>query len=239
MVQYLRGTGDKLIVVFSGVGTNPHIHPPIEFFSSATENGVNHCLFISDKTRSWLNAPGIDDEIVAIIQTVADEAGLADIHLLGNSMGGFVALMLKDQLAAKTVLSFTPQYSVKRSIIPEEKRWLRFRRAIEFFKYPEVSLTSNSEQRVFIVHGGSADELMHAQRFPKVRGIHHFILPQCDHNLMQHLKKRGKLKSLVTAAIHDEPFRFRRILSNTGGMYIQKFEASSASDLDHQPGQSA
>ena len=227
-ITYSRGHSEKLVVVFSGVGNNPHEYPPIEFFQSATEGARNHALFISDMSRSWLNGDGVSDQIVEVIKRVAKEVSTSEIHLMGNSMGGSMALWIKDLVPAKTVLSFVPQYSVCPEIVPEEKRWMRFRRKIKFFKYPEITLNRTPNQNVFIIHGGSPDELIHARRFPRVRGVGHFILPHQDHNLSRYLKRKGHLDILVSAALNGQNYRFRRLLEQSGGMFIQQFEAMKA-----------
>lgn len=49
-------------------------------------------------------------------------------------MGGSMALMLKDQVAAKTVLALVPQYSICPDTVPQEKRRMRFRKKIVHFK---------------------------------------------------------------------------------------------------------
>ena len=43
-MSYWRGSSDKLVVVFNGVGTKPHEYPRNEFFKSATNNGKHHAL---------------------------------------------------------------------------------------------------------------------------------------------------------------------------------------------------
>lgn len=224
-IKYWRGHSEKLVVVFSSVGKNPHEYPPVEFFQSATEGKQNHALFISDISRSWLNGDGVSDQVVEVIKRVAKEVSTSGIHLMGNSMGGSMALLIKDQVPAKTVLSFVPQYSVCPDIVPEEKRWMRFRKEIKFFRYPEIILNHTPNQNVFIIHGGSPDELVHARRFPRVRGIGHFILPHQNHNLSQHLKRQGHLDILVSAALNGRKYRFRRLLEQSDGMFIQQFEA--------------
>lgn len=226
-ISYWPGSSEKLVVVFSGVGSNPHEYPPIEFFLSATEEKRNHALFISDIDRSWLNGDGVSDEIVDTINSTAKDMDAHEIHLIGNSMGGSMALLVKDQVPAKTVLSFVPQYSACPDIVPEEKRWMRFRKKIKHFKYPEITLSKTTNQSVYIVHGGTQDELVHAKRFPRVKGIRHFILPHHNHNLSRKLKQKGHLKLLINYAIRGRSYKFKRLIEKNGGMFIQQFEEAN------------
>ena len=227
-MSYWRGSSDKLVVVFNGVGTKPNEYPRNEFFKSATNNGKHHALFVSDISRSWLNGEGIDRQIVDCVRKVAADKRVAETHLIGNSMGGTMALLLKDMIGARSVLSFVPQYSVSPDIVPEEKRWMRFRKKIESFQYPVVTLEYKAEQSVFILHGGADDELVHANRFPQLRGIRHFVFPEQDHNLCRHLKAKGQLAPMITAAIDGRPYVFRRLVEANGGMFIGAFHKAQA-----------
>ncbi|MGJ5619508.1 hypothetical protein [Sulfitobacter sp. MF3-043] len=220
-----RGTSDKLVVVLSGVGQNPDEYPPFEFFKSATEDQKNHALFISDKSRSWLNGDGLSAQIIDRIGAFAKELGTSDIHLLGNSMGGTMALLLKDLVGAKTVLAFVPQYSVSPDVIPEEKRWKKYRKNIKTYDFPEVRLRRTDGQTVFIVHGDTPGELLHAQKFPQFHGLRHYIVQDQGHNLSRKLKRKQQLSDIISAAINDRPYKFRRLMRRNGAIFRQDFDA--------------
>jgi pimeloyl-ACP methyl ester carboxylesterase len=224
-MAYWRGTSEKLVVVLSGVGQDPNEYPPFEFFGSATENQKNHALFISDRSRSWLNGDGVSTQIVDTINDVAKSIGTPEIILLGNSMGGTMALMLKDMVPAKIVLAFVPQFSVSRKVVPGEKRWRKYRKNIEVYRFPKVRLKKNPDQTVFIVHGDTDPEMMHARKFPKVRGVRHFIIPGEGHNLSKKLKRKGQLAEVISAALNDKPYKFRRLMKRSGGMFISDYDA--------------
>tara|TARA_R110002049_G_scaffold10127_3_gene50464 strand:- start:173335 stop:174171 length:837 start_codon:yes stop_codon:yes gene_type:complete len=226
---YWRGTSDKLVVVLSGVGQDPDEYPPFEFFGSATEDQKNHALFISDRSRSWMNGDGISAQIVDKINEVAARIGSPDIHLMGNSMGGTMALFLKDQVRAKTVLAFVPQFSVSPKVVPNEDRWRKYRKHIKDYKFPSVSLKSNPEQTVFILHGDTPKEMMHAQKFPKIRGVRHFIIPGEGHDLCKKLKRQRRLSGLISAALDDRPYKFRRLINQIGGVFLADYEPAHPS----------
>ncbi|CUH78546.1 hypothetical protein [Tropicibacter naphthalenivorans] len=227
-IKLWRGTSDKLVVVFSGVGETAAEPPDIEFFRSATEDKQNNALFVSDHDRTWLNGDGMAEQIVDAIDQAQADTGARELHLMGNSMGGTMALLLKDKVPAKTVLSLTPQYSVDPEIIPEETRWMRFRNHIKTFRYREIFLRKTPGQEVFIVHGGTEDELRHAERFDAVDGVKHFILPDYNHKLSQRLKRKGQLDALISAALNGQPVRFRRLIERHGGMFIRRFRDKAA-----------
>ncbi|MGR3493503.1 MAG: hypothetical protein ACU0DW_15735, partial [Shimia sp.] len=53
-VDRYTGRTDRLVIACGGVGKDPALPPPLEFFGSATERGQHNLIFIADRNRSWL-----------------------------------------------------------------------------------------------------------------------------------------------------------------------------------------
>lgn len=191
---------------------------------SATVHGRYPALFITDESRSWLNAPGMAERIVAEIRAVAARLGVRRIVAIGNSMGGSMALHLSTMVEFETVLALTPQYSVQPTVVPEERRWRYFRNRISAFRFERIDTLHPERTRYVIVHGDGPGELAHALRFPQLRGVAHLILPGFDHRLAMTLKARGVLKSLVRAAIEGRVPRVCRLLKVQGGVFRTTYE---------------
>lgn len=221
-MQFLAGTNDHLVVAFSGVGERPRGYQPITFFASASQGGKNSVLFVSDRSRSWLNAAGIDTVIRDTIAMIMKQHALSKLSLLGNSMGASMALYLAPLTNADVVIAFTPQYAANPATMPDERRWLRFRKVISEFKYDVVPLQPRVGQLIYIVHGGNPSELRHAKKFPVVKGVRHFIFPQHGHNFITDLRKQKLLSPLIGAALDGRPYRFRRIIQKFGGTWRNK-----------------
>lgn len=98
-----------------------------------------------------------------------------------------------------------------------------------------MTLTPNKNQTVFIVHGGSPDELVHAEKFPDVPGIRQFILPKLDHNLSRSLKQNNQLHLLISAALGGHTQRFRRLIEQNDGLFLQRYLAASPPTFAPQP----
>ncbi|PRY80382.1 hypothetical protein CLV80_101234 [Yoonia maritima] len=223
IVKYVEGVNDQLMVVFSGVGHSRRKPPKIEFFGAATTNNCNHVLFISDESRSWLNSPGIDAEIIGLIKLLMEEHSINNLVLLGNSMGATMALLLSPQLPTNTTIALTPQYSVHPDVVPAEARWSNFRKNITEYKYKSVELLPNTQQQTYIVHGSSRGELVHALRFPEVQGYRHFILRGYGHALAARLKQQDSLTPLIASAMAGRPRRFKNIVQQNGGMWRSRY----------------
>lgn len=125
-------------------------------------------------------------------------------------MGGTMALHLSTLYEFERVIALTPQYSVLPDEIPEEDRWFHFRKKIKTFHFPRVEGLRPDATRYFILHGDERRELAHANRFPNAPGIAHFIVPNADHRLADHLKRRKVLAPLMHAVISGQAKRFRQ-----------------------------
>lgn len=226
-ISYCAGKSDKLVVVFSGVGTKRFEQPRIEMFNAATQHLQHHALFVTDANRSWLNAPGQDLLIASTVAKVVAQLSPASVTLLGNSMGGTQALLLSNLIPCTSVLAFSPQFSIHPNVVPEELRWMYFRRKIRHFTYPYVTNLNASNKLIQIVHGDTPDERVHAMRFEHTAQLRHYILPGMDHNLVKKLKNDGALNVLIKHAINRHPRRFRGILRDYGARFRSAYEVEN------------
>ena len=227
-IRYLEGNGTDLIVSFSGVGTKRDVEPPPEFPGIASADRQNHVLFVSDKSRSWLNGEGMANQILCCIRATVDHINAERVIALGNSMGGTMALHLSRFFDFERVIAFTPQYSVLENEVPEEDRWFFFRNQIRTYPFPRVEALRPETTKYFIFHGDERRELAHALRFPKAPGISHYIMPRTDHKVAAHLRDRGALRPLVQNLINGKPRQFRKNLTELGGIPILQFNPPPA-----------
>ena len=202
VVHYLPGTGSRLVVSLAGVGGGPGRKrvPPIEFIGTASGYGENHVLFVSDITRSWMNAPGLASTLVALIEKMRAEHGLTEVVALGNSMGGFAALRLPELTEIHVVASFAPQFSMHPDLVPEETRWAQHSTHIRDWRYPDVGALAQKDTAYFIFHGSNPNEARHWLRFPWRPKINHFIFTGLGHDLAARLQKRRLLGQVFNAA---------------------------------------
>jgi pimeloyl-ACP methyl ester carboxylesterase len=224
VMRYAPGTGDELVLAFSGVGhaPSPSVEPEIEFYRIARGNGARHALFITDQSRSWLNAPGMAEQIAAGVRGVMARAGLGRLTALGNSMGGTMALLMARFLPIQSTLAIVPQYSVDLGLMPQEPNYMRMRRRIATFRFPAVDALPKTG-KFFVLHGTQKSELAHATRFPMADNLHHFIFPGQDHNLSANLKAMGHAEPLVNAALAGSVAEFTQTVTAIGAVARQDF----------------
>lgn len=216
-LAYYQGQSDRLVLSCSGVGTKRGQMPPFEFMNAASGNGAHSVLFVSDATRSWLSTPGLQTEIVEQMETLIGRLQPKTLIAMGNSMGGFMALNLSRVLPIDATIAFTPQFSVDKTIVPEETRWRFFRDKIENFAVPKVENLPQNSGRHYVFHGGEKSEYIHWSRFPKQENLRHYIFPAYDHNVAKTLKEQDLLEPIIEACVSNQPRQVRELTKRAGG----------------------
>ena len=212
VAHFRRGRSKRLVISFAGVGRQRNCAPPMEFVDVASNRGENHVLFISDPTRSWMNGAGLDSKIVGLIEEYRSRFEITQVIALGNSMGGFSAIRLAELISGRTVIAFAPQFSADPAMVPEEDRWMFFRRKITHWPHRQVGNLAQPDTMYFLFHGNTQDEVVHWSRFAWNRRLHHFIIVGEGHSVAKRLRQRRFLQNVVNAAIEQRPRRVRRLL---------------------------
>lgn len=233
-LSYTPGESKRLVVSLAGVGRNRKQVPPTEFARVAHWSGVNHVLFVSDASRSWLNGPGLAEALVDAVKRIADEVGAEEICALGNSMGGSMAMILASLMPIDAVVAITPQFSVHPELMPDEDRWMFHRRRIAEWRFAEMPDLRAAGCSVTLLHGDSPDELRHARRFPADAGYTHYIFDRMGHTLARTLHDAEQLAPIVTLALLRRPWKLRRALRRAGGISREKFDRLHTTPLSEE-----
>lgn len=192
--------GDTCLVSFTGIGHGTgglDVQRPE--FAKAGVSGPR--FFIIDKTRSWGNALALEQLAFHVIKRAEGRR----VFTLGNSMGGFLAILASKPLGATRCLAFSPQWSVDPACMPLERRWMAYRRTIRHFRYPDLSKAFSSDCSYDVVFGGDVFEAMHAERFPAdYQNVAIYQLGNSGHEVAASLKAAGLLHNVVTASLNGE-----------------------------------
>lgn len=213
-IGYVPGRSKRLVVSMSGVGRRRNRMPPYEFVASASNGGENHTLLVADRTRSWMNRKMVSEAIVEHIEMLKAEHDIRSVVALGNSMGGFMALVLPQLTRVDQVIAFSPQYSMHPEHVPEEKRWQFWRDRFPRYAHETVGRLDKANGKVFVFHGDSDEEAIHWRRFPGRRSLQHFILRGMGHDMARDLQRRGLLKRVIRNAIAGRPRRVNAVLTD-------------------------
>ena len=217
--SFYEADSDYLVVCFSGVGKKRYKMPPYEFVGAATNGGKHSTLFVSDFTRSWMSAPGLQDEIIDQLENSITKLAPKKVIAMGNSMGGFMALSLSRVMPIDVTIAFSPQFSADKNDVPEETRWTYHRNKIENFYVQRIENLPTDFGTHFVFHGGEHREYIHWSRFPTQDNLRHFIFPKGNHNIALALKEHNILDKVVTNCMDQRPRRVRQLTKQLGGCW--------------------
>lgn len=212
-VWLYKGQSDRLVVSFTGIGVEGE-ELGYEFARTATQSGRDSALFIADKTRSWLNAPGLIDEITQWITATRIETGAQQVMTLGHSMGGFSALAMPKFTPVACAVALSPQVSVHPEVVGDDPRWMTYRSRIENFAIRDLSEVLVDTTAYFVVHGRHSRETPQRDRFPRARNLTHLVLPRTVHNVPQKLRAAGILDEVVEYGFQNRPRRMRLAMAD-------------------------
>lgn len=192
-VSLLESDGDLTVLCFTGVGHGMGaINIQREEFVG-TGSSFGSMIFITDKTRSWGNALNVE----RICDLIAPYVAGRELHALGNSMGGFLAVVFSSFLKLQTCVAFVPQFSVKNDIVPEERRWRNFRAQIKAFRFPSLEGHFVPECEYFLFSGAEESERPHWSQFPRLSNVRNIVVEECGHDLAGDLKATGLLYPVI------------------------------------------
>lgn len=221
---------DHLIISFSSIGQRRNMMPADEFTGTLLRAPDQHCMFVSDIGRSWMNDPALTKTIQRVVLGLIDRNAVTRVTTLGLSMGAFSALVSANLFPVTTAIAISPQFSVSDRVMPSETRWRFWSRRIRTFQY-ETAVAGNSPARAFIFHG-LVDDADHIRAFGARPNVDHFVFPAASHSeLGMIFKKAGILQELVLhASMHDRA-KVARLIKKVGGMWRAKLLEDLPADL--------
>jgi hypothetical protein len=206
------GNSDRLVACFSGIGLDRVAVPPYEFARSATGGGRDTVLFFSDPHRSWLNRPGLIEQIVVRVERKARQMAAKQIVTLGHSMGGFAAAILPGFTRVDRAVCLSPQASVHPDVAGDDPRWLDYRDRIENHRIRSVADHIAPGTEYYAFFGQHGREAPQRDRFPLRDNINFFVMPRTVHNTPQRMKHAGLLDDIVRFAFQGRTRLVRRLL---------------------------
>jgi hypothetical protein len=190
-----QGDSENIFLCFSGVGkAMGGIQIQQEEFNRATDGAT--AIFIVDKTRSWGN---IDWNLLS--EVISPYLVNKRVFSIGNSMGGFYAILASRHFLIKKVISFVPQYSIHKSIVPLETRWSMYTSKIRNWKYISLEGSFNDKTEYHVFYGKDQEDAVHKKLFPKQKNIIMHTYPG-NHYIVKDLKDQGLLYGLIADIVN-------------------------------------
>jgi len=218
LVADLEPRSTVLMATLGGVAGGIGI-PRFEFMRMASDLGVK-TVFVRDPTQSWYHGKlrGIGRGLNGVARTIEAIVARERVErtvVVGNSMGGFAALIVGSLIGANEVHAFSPTTFIGPvgRLRHRDQRWRRqilraYRLSLCSPKYFDVMpvLTGCTESTRFHVHYSTEDPLdvVHAERLAGVAGVELHAYAHGGHLLVKHLRDSGLLASILRSALFEE-----------------------------------
>ncbi len=184
--------------------------PPFEFFQATKFLPINK-IYLRDPFQCWYHygLPGIADDLSGIAQylnSILDSHGINKCVLIGNSMGGFAAILFGILLNAQVVHAFSPQTFIDQFSRWRfsDRRWQKQINKIYLLKSKKIlnlkkKLAKKNYDGIFNIYYSLADPLdvIHAKQVEKCKNIQLYSYQTGGHNLIKSLRDAGELSDLI------------------------------------------
>ena len=195
----------RAIVSFTGIGMRMQSQPVEEFLKTLNTLWPDASkYFVIDKERSWYEHSFTQ----VVCRLVPLLARYDEVVLIGNSMGGFGALLFSGLLPnVRKAIAFVPQFSVAPHITQgNETRFDEYLGRIDDFAIDHACVFPTPDVRRFIVFG-EAEDAWHVARYREHLGPRDamLLIAGAEHGTAALLREKGLLAPLLTDLIdgHD------------------------------------
>lgn len=195
-----------LVVAFTGAAQG---FGAIPFEFHRTMTGADCAvLFVRDRNTQWyqygLGEESSPDRVEHEIREAKLRCGAKRLVMIGNSMGGFGALLFSRFVPTDAVLAFVPQTV----ILPEELealgdlRWIDTLRTVPTFYFGDLATLSPPSARVTLVFGSEEPlDREHSERLSRVWNCELVEVAGSGHDATKTLRDRDQLAHLISGAI--------------------------------------
>ncbi len=216
-IRALPGAGDSAVVVFGSLAGNFAKGGHLEFAGSASARGTRTSIFVRDTRKRWFQDPGAMEAVCETVAAYAARRGITRLMTLGDSMGGYGAVVFARPLGARVALAFSPQADVAPGAVPGDDRWMDLRAAIPQCALGPVDRWMGPEVSYYIFHGRMGPDILHWSRFPQGEHVHHFLMGGLQHSVAPVMKAEGRLAPIVELALADDAPALTALLAQNHG----------------------
>lgn len=204
-ITHEPGESRVAIVSFSGVGMGLG-GIQFEEFRNSLAGVPNDIYFVKDKPRQWYNSSF--GTLSNVLNKDLSYRGVEHVITLGNSMGGFGAIIFAGQLrGCRSAIAFSAQSAVDPAIVPWEQRYRIYTENVARWAGLDATklLHPNVNYALFFGNDDPFD-IRHAARMAAAKSINVTIciFPGAGHDLATYLKQKGVLRQLIEMLVSDE-----------------------------------
>ena len=202
----------NLLVSFGGIQQGLGM-PVFEFFNSISDIPCDK-IFLRDFHQVWYQK-GVDseldhiDKLIARLKEIISQNNYDKICFIGNSMGGYAAILFGTILNIDTVISFAPQSYIDRfnRLISYDIRWKNEISKVhsnkdkrkEYFdlkKHLSKIQSYKTELNIYYSPNHRLDK-KHAERLKNENNVILHSIEEGGHAIVKVVRNNGDLKSLI------------------------------------------
>ena len=205
-----------LLIAFGGMRGQLGM-PPFEFFKATGSIPVKR-LFVRDLRQAWYHRgiPGHGSTVESVSESLGELIaghGVERLVVVGNSAGGYAALLFGTLLGADTVLCFAPQTVIELDALAEmgdhrwdgqleeliadgelDPRWTDLRRALPGAR--------RGDTRYALYFDGSfTTDRLHAERLAELEGVALHRSEGGAHAIAREMRESGALQPVLRHAL--------------------------------------
>lgn len=213
ILEEINTVSGKLYILFGGIASSMGI-PPFEFYNSSRILNDNK-IFLRDFSQSWYQTglPGIGNtayDIGNFLKSRIKEINPQEIYFVGNSMGGFAAILFASMLGCGKAVAFCPQTFIDplKRIVHGDGRWRTkiFKTYIlTLWRVPPpvydlkrfISKNRCGYSVDVLVSRNHRLDLTHAKRISEFNHIFIREYDKAGHDLVRHLRDTDQLQSIM------------------------------------------
>ncbi len=216
-LRWLPGSARRMIVVFTGMQAGFGGTPLDEFAGSASRGGENNVLFVTDRRATWYAAEGLWRRIVKLVRYLRRTERIEEVVSLGNSMGGYGALLLPRDVRVARAIAFSPQVTMDRAVL-DDRRWPDVTATYGALPERIVSDTfgATRTQYYLMASRDASEDAAHLALVPEGKRVHRWLLPGSRHNLAGGLKDAGLLPEVIDTIIRGRKNRVDALYARFG-----------------------
>lgn len=208
----LSKNGENLYIFFGGIAAEIAM-PPFEFYNSSKILDENK-IFIRDFSQCWYQngLPGISEDIRSTamhIESLIEEVKPQKIFLVGNSMGGYAAILFSSLIRQGEAIAFAPQTFISPILrfIHNDFRWKKqifgtYRKSIfknKIWNLKPLLLRSKPKQKITIfVSEDNKLDCIHALRLKNVPNVNVCQIKGGGHGVVKVLRDKGELAAIMS-----------------------------------------
>lgn len=212
VVSDLSFQNRPLLMAFGGIFGALGI-PPFEFYRLTKNLNVNK-IYLRDLSQTWYHSglPGISnsiDETTSFLKRSIHASDVTTVVVMGNSMGGYAAILFGVLIHADIIHAFSPPTSIgdEKYIRHKEKvRKVKKKFSTKYFDLKNI-IKLNKYNGVINIYYDAKDKIdtKHAKHLKRSKNIalHSFL--GGGHGLIKILKDSGELHRIITSSLTNNP----------------------------------